>query len=346
MLPKYLLPFPLHLPLINFRRAITSLLLLAALCSPAVVQTVKGDETPASKLQTFGTAGKQLAPLTVDKETELFSYQGKGCLTHMWFGGQFQNEAYTRIRVYVDDEKKASIDMELFLGTGIGFGDEAAPWGSEKMGRTGGGDNVYNTYHIPFGKSVRVTGQLAPGTKDHPSFWWIIRGTENLPVQIGGVTLPDNARLKLYRVENHTAQPLEEFPLCDVTGAGALYEVTIAAKGMGHTGTWKDNSFMEGCMRAYFNGAAKPELLSSGFEDYFLGTYYFNKGRYATAISGVTHLDLKKSEVSAYRFHDADPIFFQNGLRLTARCGDEVTGQTVGDPPPTTYTTYTWLYQW
>ncbi len=297
-------------------------------------------------LKTFGTAGKQLAPLTVDKEAELFSYQGKGCLTHMWFGGDFKNSAYTRIRVYVDGEPAASIDMELFLGTGIGFGDEAAPWGSEKMGRTGGGDNVYNTYHIPFGKNVRVTGQLAPGAQNHPAFWWIIRGTENLPVRIGGATLPDNARLKLYRLENHTAQPLEEFALCDVKGAGALYQVTIAAKGSARTGSWTDLSYMEGCIRAYPDGAKTATLLSSGFEDYFLDTYYFNKGRYANALAGLTHLDVKAGEVSAYRFHDDDPVFFRNGFKLTARNGDQVDGKTVGNPPITTYTTYVWLYQW
>jgi hypothetical protein len=103
---------------------------------------------------------------------------------------------------------------------------------------------------------------------------------------------------------------------------------------------------MEGCIRAYFDGSKQPIYLSSGFEDYFLGTYYFNKGRYANSLAGVTHLDLKNSEVSAYRFHDDDPVFFQKGLRLTARCGDQVEGKTIGDPPPTTYTTYTWLYQW
>ena len=299
-----------------------------------------------SSLKTFGTAGKQLSPLSVDKEAELFRYDGKGCLTHMWFGGQWKRSGYTRIRIYVDGETDASIDMELFMGTGIGFGDEFAPWGSEKMGRTGGGDTIYNTYHVPFGKSVRVTGQLAPGTQGHPLFWWIIRGTENLPVQIGGMTLPDNARLKLYHVDGHLAQPLEEVALCDVKGAGALYQTTIAAQGTKHQATGNNNGFMEGCVRAYLDGSTKPMLVSSGFEDYFLGTYYFNKGRYATAISGVTHLDLKNSEVSAYRFHDADPFFFQNGLKLTIRCGEEVNGKAIWDPAPTTYWTYCWLYQW
>jgi hypothetical protein len=41
-------------------------------------------------------------------------------------------------------------------------------------------------------------------------------------------------------------------------------------------------------MRAYIGGAKDPLMLSSGLEDYFLGTYYFNRGRYATPVAGLT----------------------------------------------------------
>jgi len=146
--------------------------------------------------------------------------------------------------------------------------------------------------------------------------------------------------------ENHTAQPFEEFNLCDVKGAGALYQVTIAGHGLRDTGDWKGLSYMEAMMRAYFDGSDKPVMLSSGLEDYFLGTYYFNRGRYANALAGLTHLDPKDRTFSAYRFHDDDPIFFQNGLRLTCRCGEEINGQKLHDPPETEYTTYCWIYQW
>ncbi len=177
-------------------------------------------------------------------------------------------------------------------------------------------------------------------------FWWIVRGTENLPVTIGGVRLPDTTRLRLYKLEKHRAQPLEEFTMCDVKGAGTLYQVTMAAQAMRQSGSWKDLSYMEACMRAYEQGEPEPLLLSSGLEDYFLGTYYFNKGRYYTPIAGLTHLDKQDNSFSAYRFHEDDPVFFQNGLRLTCRCGETLNGETLHDPPPTEYTTYVWLYQW
>jgi len=318
----------------------------AAVPAPAAEPAVAGDADLA-RVVTFGTMGKEVTPLSTDKEAELFRHEGHGCLTHMWFGGNFKGYEQTRIRIYVDGEQNASIDMELFLGHAIGFNDSAAPWGTARVGKTGDPSGVYNTYRIPFGKSIRVTGQLPPGVKEHPQFWWIIRGSENIPVELGGVRLPDNARLQLYKLEDHVAKPLEEFDLCAVPGHGALYQTMIAAKGLRKSGSWKDLAFMESCIRAYIGGSTTPLFLSSGFEDYFLGTYYFNKGRYANPLAGVTHFNAEEKEVSAYRFHDDDPVFFHNGLRLTCRCGEKIGDKVFHDPlPDTRYTTYVWLYQW
>jgi hypothetical protein len=303
-----------------------------------------------ANLKTFSRIGKGSDTLDSGAEAELLRHEGRGCLTHAWFGGDWPGYEKTRIRVYVDGEEQASIDMELGLGHGYGFGDKAAPWGSERMGKTGQPSGVYDTYRIPFGKGVRVTAQRWKDSPKTAPFWWILRGTENLPVIVGGVRLPDSARLKLHKLEDYTAKPLEEFALCNVTGAGALYQVTIAAQGLRETGGWKNLSFLEACMRAYLDGAADPTMLSSGFEDYFLGTYYFNRGRYANGLAGLTHFDEKDHTISAYRFHDQDPIFFRKGLRLTCRCGETEhgtkEGPAVGEPPETRYTTYAWVYEW
>jgi hypothetical protein len=294
-----------------------------------------------SDLKTFGTAGKEQQVLPPGQESELFKHSGKGCLTHMWFGGNFPNYGLTRIRIYVDDESQPSIDMEMMMGHGIGFQDEGAPWGIERMGKTGQPSGIYNTYRIPFSKNVRVTAQRAKEETGNPVFWWIVRGVENLPLEIGGVKLPDSARLKLYKVENRTFKPLEEFDLYQGTKPGALFQVAIAAKSANF-------DFLEGCIRAYFGGSKTPVLLSSGLEDYFLGTYYFNRGKYYTPVAGLTHF-VPRLEMSAYRIHEADPIFFPDGLRLTLRVGDEVNGKVAGPPPgpaDTTYTTYVWVYEW
>ncbi len=329
---------PFHCPSLLWRRFLPGLLALAI--------EICGAEDLPGDLKTFGTMGKEQRVLGGGPEAELFRHEATGCLTHMWFGGSFKGYEHTRIRIYVDGEKEPGIDMELMLGHGIGFGDAAAPWGIARIGNTGGDSGIYNTYRIPFGRSVRVTAQRAADAEDNPLFWWIIRGTENLPVTLAGVRLPDSARLRLHRLEDHEAQPLEEFALCDVRGSGALYQVTMAAKALRHSGSWKDLSYMEACMRAYIDGAPEPLFLSSGLEDYFLGTYYFKKGRYTNPVAGLTHLNRENSEFSAYRFHEDDPVFFRDGFRLTCRCGEKIGEKMFHDPPPTRYTTYVWLYQW
>jgi len=237
-------------------------------CATLVAAVARaGDET--AKLKTFSSVGKEVFALNGYKEGELLAHEGKGCLTHMWFGEDWKGYERTRIRVYVDGEQSPSIDMELGLGHGYGFAEAWAPWGSEKLGKTGHPSGVYNTYRIPFGKSIRVTAQRAKESPDGAPFWWIVRGTENLPVMLGGVRLPDEARLKLHKLENYTAKPLEEFSLCDVKSAGALYQVTMAGKGLRDTGGWKGISYLEAMMRAYFDGSKEPVMLSSGLGRYF-----------------------------------------------------------------------------
>lgn len=298
-------------------------------------------------LETIGTSGKGERVLGGGREAVLYEHQGKGCLTHFWFGGNFSGVENTRIRYYVDGAGQPSIDMALYLGHGIGFGDNQAPWATKHVGKIGKRNGIHHNYRIPFGKSIRVTAQRAADAEDNPRIWWIIRGVENLRPSIGGVLLPESARLTLTKLENHVAAGLQEFDLFNAPGSGAVYQVTIAAESLDEP---KRLTFLEACIRAYGDGAKEPRLLSSGLEDYFLGTYYFDTGTYHADIAGLTHFDPKAGRFSAYRFHDEDPLFFRNGLRLTCRCGETEHGALKGgaylDPPRTRYTTYVWAYRW
>ncbi len=111
-------------------------------------------------------------------------------------------------------------------------------------------------------------------------------------------------------------------------------------------GDWKDISYLEAMMRAYINGSAEPTHLSSGLEDYFLGTYYFNRGPYSNGLAGLVHIDAKDSSFSAYRIHEDDPLFFKYGLKLTCRCGEQLDGKNMHDSPPTIFTTNAFVYEW
>jgi hypothetical protein len=299
--------------------------------------------SPAKNLQTFGTAGKEEL-LRPGRELTLFSHRGQGCLTHMWFGGDWPGYGATRIRLYIDEETKPSIDMQLFAGHGIGWEDPSAPWGSQRVGKTGQPSGLYNTYRIPFGQRIRVTGQLADSVHDAQPFWWIFRGVHNLPLHLGQIQLPESARLRLQVREDVTVEPFQMHSAAESVAAGALYQVMLAVRN-------NNFSYLEGMLRAYLDGAREPVMLSSGTEDYFLGTYYFNRGMYHLPLAGLTHKaqDAQGNcSFSAYRFHEEDPILFQRGLRLLWRNGEEKDGKVYGGVPPqqSLVTSYVWIYEW
>jgi len=303
---------------------------------------VRSDHSPLLPgLRTFTCTGKEEQPFLQAPEAQLGWQVGSGYLDHMWFGGAFKDYKRLRIRVYVDGEAVPSIDMELGLGVGVGFQDPTAPWGNRFGGVTGEPSGVYFNHRIPYARSIRVTAELPPGVSRDTVLWWIIRGLENGVPKVCGFSLPLAARLKLHKVVDREVQPLEEFELAQGAGAGLLFQVTIAAQSTNF-------EFLEGQMRAYFGSDTKPQFLSSGLEDYFLGTYYFNRGLYHLPQAGLTHKNETTHSFSAYRYHDEDPVVFADGFRLTCRCGErrgEKTFGTTGHPQPAKYTTYAWIYE-
>jgi hypothetical protein len=291
---------------------------------------------------TFTQVGKQKKPFLEHKEAVLAEKAGSGYLDHMWFGGAFPHFSKLRLRIYVDGEMTPSIDMELGLGVGVGFEDSYAPWGSKFSGITGAPSGVFMNYRVPYSKNIRVTAELPAEVSRETVFWWIVRGIENLPLELSGLKMPAHTKLKLHKKEDQEVQPLDEFTLCRVAGAGMVFMVTMAARSTNF-------EFMEGQMRAYLGKDEQPQFLSSGLEDYFLGTYYFNRGLYHLPQAGLTHKNEEDHSFSAYRFHDLDPIVYADGIRLTCRCGEksgDVAFGTTGHPQPTTYTTYVWTYEW
>jgi hypothetical protein len=294
----------------------------------------------------FASVGKQVAVLLytngVGTEYTILTQSGAGCLTHMYFSGL--SSTAMRIRVYVDGETAPSIDMASDLGTGY-HGNTLSPAGNSQMGATGG---IFNNYHIPFGNGIRVA-VIPSSTPSDPTLWWLIRGTQNLPLVVAGQTLPSTARLHLYRNEWATVYPLQEFNLFNVaSGNGLVYQVTVAAVGNNAAGQ-ANMDYLQGEMRGYFNGSGTATLLSSGTDDFFLASAYFShEGLYWGEAAGLTSLNTSagNNSFSAYRLFTQDPLMFQNGMRLTLKCGEQVNGITVGSPQITQYATYSWVYQW
>jgi hypothetical protein len=260
-----------------------------------------------------------IPPLSYLLGTQSHRGNNGAAITHWWFTG-VPDVRNLVLRFFIDGETTPSIETELYLAAGIGFDDEAAPWGTELVGKGAFDGGLYNNIRIPFQKSIRVTGQQAKG-KPPGLLWFIIRGAEGMPVYLGDNLLPQTARLKLFKLERILYAPLEFVYPLNITGsAGGLLMWTLVVNS-------SDRTFLEGCVRCYIDGGPRI-LLSSGTEDYFDSAYYFNAGQYHLPVSGLTHLVFNKGYMnttfSAYRFHTMDPIIWQNSFKWVWRNGETV----------------------
>ena len=263
-------------------------------------------------LDTFSAMGKEIEALEAGREIELFRRAGRGVLTHMWFA----MDPRVRIRVYVDGEAAASIDMAMDMGHGYAFGGSPSP---SAVRRWGGMGDISTPTTSPTatgcashcsprplsstGSQGGRSGGSSGGRKICP-LWSLVSACRT--GRGCGCTAWRDTRPSLWRSSPCATSPAR----------GLLYLVTIAAESLRDVGDWKDISYMEGCIRAYLNGGTEPQYLSSGLEDYFLGSGYFHQNQlYYGAVAGLTFLDAARKAFSAYRFHDDDPIFFR------AACG-------------------------
>jgi hypothetical protein len=145
----------------------------------------------SAKFKNFGIAIKWGD--IYNEEKTIFEYKlnptvaYSAVITQMWCTALFDGNERSRFKIYVDNESVPSIDYEWLLGLGVGQSDLDAPWGTVKAGYTRA---YWNSYKIPFYKSIRITAQLASDVKGPEKFYFYVRGIENYPVIIGDIELP------------------------------------------------------------------------------------------------------------------------------------------------------------
>ena len=336
------------------------MLLVLAFLAAADVSLAATAVAPTGKLKTFGTGRSAFSHdlANAGLETSIFSNElssgaEMGAMNHFWTTGDTDNLIF---RYYVDGEAEASVQFTAPKAAGAFFADPAM-WGTGKNGKGGSKGGWFVNYKVPFGKRINITIQGPV----HNGFV-IVRGCENLPITVGSVLLPPTARMKLLRIENVTFAPLAWVPIVDLpSGEGLVYMTAISASSA-------SVNFWEGCYHLYtpYNQSFPGTVLSTGMEDFFDSAYGFGGGEFKYPVSGCTHRDASKHgmKLSAYRFHEEDPIAFSDGIKFQWRIGDLINpkahpespkcfidqpgpgDKVVGRPMNTTVTTYAWVYTW
>ena len=258
---------------------------------------------------------------------------GPAVLTHIWFT-VYDPEPYHLkrlvLRMYWDGESSPSVEAPLgdFFGLGLG---EYHVWESELLSVAN--ERALNSFFpMPFQKHARIT-VTNEGKQKAPSFYY------NLDYRAYAKPLP--ADTLYFHAQFRQAQPnagwtnkwesngdrtVEDKKNLD--GEGNYF--WLAAIGRGHfVGVTmsvlqnQDGWWGEGDDMFFVDGEARPSIVGTGSEDYFLGAWDFGQSGFSHRLHGapVKGEERAGSRSSVYRFHLDSPIPFTKSIRAAIEHG-------------------------
>lgn len=201
-------------------------------------------------------------------------------VVHQWWSGGASSNDNTTLRFYIDGAAAPSLELQIARACGVGWGDEAAPWGNRYFGHGAATTGWSNSIPIPFGRSIIVTASNPVSTMN----WLYVRGQE-FPLAGpglgfgGALSLPPSARLQL-QVVRGTFAPLSLIDLAAVDPvAFAAQRGGTALQGAYLFATYLEldsgnQNVLEGCYRVFnafsnstVDGQWPGELIATGTED-------------------------------------------------------------------------------
>ena len=277
----------------------------------------------------FGTTithvNKMMPVFDSDGVGVIYSAQGKGQIENIYLCGDMGNWHHpgnTVLNVYCDDSLCVSGKIYELACLNMDYVDERE---YEKVfletplfSKFGAHNSISLDFKIPYYKSCRVElVQAVKGEKDY--VWTTVRASSKPCVIVDGRKLPAGARFKALRTPDQTLASGEQYTLMETSSRHSmLLGVNLFLNS-------ETECTMEACLRAINTLNDRAVLLSSGLEDFFLGTYYFDSGQFLGYKCGQTCLKLSDGGVrlSAYRQFPDNPLCFNSPVRLTVRAGEQ-----------------------
>ena len=243
--------------------------------------------------------------LAPNAETAIFDADGPGMIRHFWIT---LNEKYLRrivLRMYWDGESSPSVETPIgdFFCNAPGYYGEM-----QSAAICVNPHNAMNSYWpMPFRKHARITLE-SQENETIAGIYYAINFTRE--------PIPDDA-LYLHASFRRT-NPLpygEDFVIADgIRGAGRFAGCYLA---------WQQNNstwWGEGEVKMFLDGDREfPSICSTGTEDYFCGAWNFGTRTFHSLYAGCICIGPEKagSRHALYRFHIADPIWFQQEFKMT-----------------------------
>jgi len=230
---------------------------------------------------------------------------GPGKIVHVWMTPKSLDIRHPRaivLRIYGDDADRPSVEVPIGDFFAVGNGMQATVNSlSVKVSSYGRSYNCY--WQMPFTKRAKIT-QANESDKAPASCYY----------QIDWVRLPEppNSRMYFHARYHQEYPPQMGEPYTVFVGRGrGHYAGTVLSSqnGMGH---W----FGEGDDVFWIDGEESPSLQGTGTEDYFNEAW--NMRVHSSLYTGCTVFEPRAPDarVTAYRWHSADPILFQESLKF------------------------------
>ena len=232
---------------------------------------------------------------------------GGGFVSKQWVTGTFGSlgdgmEA-TLISMYIDGEATPSIVYWPFELSAIpsltAWGvvhsaPQQQPWGSPLFSRNSATSFV-NNIPVPFSSSVRITLTFTGNAS--AVLYYQAHGMSAPTFRFGDVDLPTASRLVIQR-NALTLPRLAYLPIVNFTSnsKGLIAAMAIAF-------TAPNLNTLEGCFNLYDTAttAFPGELHSTGTEDEFISSYYFDQGPFQGRNAGVYYKKDVPAQISMWR---------------------------------------------
>ncbi len=237
-----------------------------------------------------------------------------GVINHIWMTpvGDYRLMIF---RFYWDDETEPSIEVPVgdFFASGWGMGKEPRIASLAVCVNPRSGFNSY--WQMPFRKGCRITMENL-GPKKATVYYQITYSLE---------AVPEDA--PYFHAQFRRVNPLpdkEDFTIVDGIKGRGHYVGTFLAHGANSPGWWG-----EGEIKFFMDGDTQfPTICGTGEEDYFCGSYGYNERHklgiygydsFSSPYTGFYHVKHpgEQRRFGQYRWHLADPIRFEQDLRVT-----------------------------
>jgi len=246
------------------------------------------------------------------KETvTIAEIEGPGAIQHIWMTptGVWR---YTIIRIYWDDETTPSVECPIADFFCMGWNEYAPLVSLPVCVNPGSAFNCY--WQMPFRKKCKITME---NVNDHEEM------TLYYQVDYTLTEVPEDAGYFHVQWRRTRFNESSDYTIVDGIKGQGQFVGCYLAWGLTNNGWWG-----EGEAKFYIDGDKNfPTIASTGLEDYFCGSYNFDRnGRfteYCTPYTGLCQVIRpdgtyrSQERFGLYRWHIMDPVRFKKDFKMT-----------------------------